>query len=222
MNGINKRFVSKYSTMKSSAYLIGLAVLAALTFSNCKKNSVTTTTDYNPATTGSSWTYLSGTSVFKLTATSRDTVALGKTYKVLANNNGPNNYVAKTGNDYYRFGAVAAIGSSGVEELYLKDNLSVNATWTSNQTFTAPGYPQLTAQLLYTVKEKGVSRTVSGKSFTNVLHVRLDISLSGLSLGGGDFYYADGIGMIENNVSVTAPGQPSIVQAQLLTAYEIK
>jgi hypothetical protein len=208
--------------MKFGPYFMLCAVLIILIFTNCSKNSDTPAANYSPTTEGSSWTYVSGTNIFRLTATNRDTVAAGKTYKVLTNSNGPNNYVAKVGNDYYRFAAVAAIGSNGVEELYLKDNQDVNATWSTRQNFTAPGFGQLTADLKYTIKSKGASRVVSGKTYNNVIQVRSDISVQTLSVGGGDFYYAEGIGLIESNIAIAVPGLTNISEVQSLTAYEIK
>jgi hypothetical protein len=197
-----------------------MSVLMLLT--SCSKNSDSPEPNYSPTTAGSSWTYTTGSNLFTITATNRDTVAGGKTYRILANNNGPNNYVAKDSGDYYRYGAIAAIGANGIEELYLKDNLDVNGTWSSSQAVNVPGYPPLTAKLTYTIKAKGTTRVVSGKTYNNVIQVRLDISILSVSLGGGDFYYADGIGLIENNVAIAVPGQPNISQVQLLTAYEIK
>ncbi len=53
--------------------------------------------------------------------------------------------------------------------------------------------------------------------------VRLDLSIAGLgTIGGGDFYYAEGVGLIENALNVTVPGQAVINQTQVLTAYSIK
>ena len=196
-----------------------------LCIAGCKKGSVEVALDFSPLTAGSTWTYQNtpGTP-FTLTATNRDTVAAGKTYRVLTSTGGVNNYRGKSGNDYYRFGAFAVAGLNGVEELYLKDNQEVNGTWSASQNITVPNIPfPLTGILTYTIKSKGSTRTVAGKSFSNVIYVRLDISISGLgSIGGGDFYYAEGVGLIESTLNITAPGQPAINQTQILTAYSIK
>jgi hypothetical protein len=209
--------------MKLNIFVYLLLMCSSIGLVNCSKTSDATAPDYSPLSAGSSWTYTGSAGTFTLTATNRDTVANGKNYRVITNSNGPNYYLGKNGNDYYRFGALAALNMSGVEELYLKDNQAVNATWATTQTFNAPGIPiPLTANLNYTVKSKDGSRTVGGKTFNNVIHVRLDISVVGLgSVGGGDFYYAAGVGMIENAIAVTAPGL-SLTQTQTLTAYTIK
>jgi hypothetical protein len=206
-------------------YLNIVVVSFLFLFTECNKSSDAPAEDYSPLTAGSSWAYTSssGTSN-KLTATNRDTVASGHTYRVLTNSSGPNTYLGKSGNEYYRFGSLSSLGINNVEELYLKDNLDVNGTWKLEQAFNYPGIPiPLTATLNYTIKSKGGTRTVSGKNFTNVIQVRLDISITGLgSVGGGDFYYASGVGMIENTISINIVGQPPIAETTLLTAYEIK
>ena len=80
----------------------------------------------------------------------------------------------------------------------------------------------ITANLLYTVKGKGESRTVNGKVFNNVTHIRLDISIFG-NVGGGDFYYQEGVGLIEDSILVTPPlgGTPYSSQQQIVS-YQIK
>jgi hypothetical protein len=205
-------------------YFSLMTICTVIIFTNCqKKTEIAIGSDYMPLTPGSTWTYSSSGSSFTLAATNRDTVANGKTYRVVTNSAGSNYYFGKNGNEYYRYGALAALNLSGVEELYLKDNLDVSGTWATSQVFNAPGIPiPLTANLTHAIKSKGGSRTVSGKTFNDVIHVRLDISVTGFgSVGGGDFYYAKNIGMIENTFSVTLPGQ-NIAQSQLLIGYEIK
>lgn len=203
-----------------------LAIIATIALSSCDKEETTPKADdYSPLTVGSSWTYQNtpGTP-YTLTVTNRDTVAAGKTYKVLSNSSGGSNYLGKNGNDYYRFGAFSAVGLTAVEELYLKDNQAVNATWSASQVITVPSIPfPLTANLTYTIKSKDGVRTVAGKAFNKVTFVRLDLAIAGYgSIGGGDFYYAEGVGLIESLIIVNAPGQPTINQAQLLTSYTIK
>ena len=81
----------------------------------------------------------------------------------------------------------------------------------------------LTASLIYSVIEKSVSHVVKGKMYSEVTHVRLNIIInSTLNIGGGDFYYADDIGLIENNIEITPPGQSSFTSKQELISYEIK
>lgn len=204
-------------------------ILTLLLAAGCGKESSTpggtATIDFSPLTPSSTWTYQNTPgSSFTLTATNKDTVANGKTYRVLLNSTGGNNYLGKSGSNYYRFGTIAQLNISAAEELYLKDDQPVNATWVAAQSFTVPGIPlPLTANLNYSIKEKGISRTVASKAFGNVTHVRLDLSITGFgSIGGGDFYYAEGVGLIENEIKISVPGQAAINQTQVLTSYTIK
>jgi hypothetical protein len=214
--------------MKSiGSKLVLVAACSMFIFSNCKKsedNSKPGVENYDPITAGSTWTYLNtpGGSM-TLTATTKDTVALTRTYKVFNNPGGPNNYRTKVGGDYYRFGMFSDIVPGGIEENYLKDGKAVNDTWTTTQNITAPPpFGTVPATLTYTVKEKGISRTVSGKAYNNVVHIRVDIAALTFGLGGGDFWYANGIGLIEASIAVNPPGQAGITQTQVLTSYNIK
>lgn len=198
-----------------------------LLFTQCKKDaSVTISSNFSPLTTGSNWSYNytegSVSSTFKITATNRDTVANGKTYKVLSSTDGTLSYLAKVGTDYYRFASFPAIGVKGFEELYLKDNKALNETWTGSAAFKYMG-ADITANLAYTVKGKGVTRSVNGKAFNNVTHVRLDIAIFGAGIGGGDFYYQEGVGLIEASILITPPlgGQPYSSKEEIVS-YEIK
>ena len=208
--------------------LLTLSAATLLTFSACKKDKEgeeAESPNYSPVTTGSTWTYQPNMGPsYTLTASERDTTAMGRTYKVFTSSNGLNQYRSRSGSDYYRFGLVPGLGTQGFEELYLKDNQDVNAIWQATQNFNYPGVPfPLTASLKYTIKEKGISRNVAGKDFTNVIHVRLDISVSALGpVGGGDFYYAAGVGLIESSILITSQGQVLADATELLTSYTIK
>lgn len=217
--------------MKKLFLSVYMATLMMLLFSSCKKDDDTTppaSANYSPLTTGSNWTYQyvesNDTSSYELTVTGADTSINGRNYKVLAGTDGENSYLAKSGNDYYRFASFPNIGIGGFEELYLKDNAAVNAQWKDTVNFTVQSFP-ISAFLTYTLKEKGGTRSVSGKTYNNVIFVRLDISALGLNTGGGDFYYADGVGLIESNILVTPPplfGGSPYAATQKLTDHEIK
>jgi hypothetical protein len=201
-------------------------LLSAALFTGCDKDKdEDPQPDFSPSTAGSTWTYQTNTGQsYTVTATDRDSTALGRSYRVFTTSTGINQYRTKSGADYYRFGMVPGLGSGGFEELYLKDNQAVNALWQAAQTINVPGVPiPLQATLQYTIKEQGATRTVAGKSFTNVTKVRLDISVFGVgAIGGGDFYYAAGIGMIESSLLISAQGQVLANTSELLTSYTIK
>lgn len=217
--------------MKLKSISAAALLLCFTVFFSCKKKA-DVVIDYGPLTAGSTWTYQATTTgspsgSYTLTATNRDTLVNGKNYRVLTNSGGPNNYRHKAGNDYYSFGTFPAL-SLNVEQLYLKDNVDVNATWQSTQTFTVPQFPlPLTATFVYTIKEKGLSRTVSGANFSNVTKVGLAISVSG-GIGvvaNADFYYAPSVGLIENTYNVNAiplAGVSASSTTEILTSYSIK
>jgi hypothetical protein len=220
--------------MQKRLMYVALVACSVFMFGKCNKDDVTPPViNFSPLTAGSTWTYSTNTgSSFTLTATSRDTAVNGKAYRVLTNSAGPNNYVTKVNNDYYRYGIFAAVGNTGIEELYLKDNVDANGTWTENRTIpvTIPGTPPVTLTvpvvLKYVIKSKGGARTVSGKNFNNVIEVRLDISATGFgALADGTFYYADGVGLVEQTINVYAnalAGIPASTNTQILTSYTIK
>ncbi len=211
----------------------------------CSKSSdepgTTVSGDYFVTTSGSWWMYkntsAAGGADYKITMTSKDTVPVagGITYKVLMNSlTGGSQYQAKSGNNYYRFAAIPAISANGTEELYLKSDQAVNATWQASYP-VALGTQNGTATLVYTIAEKGITKTIQGKSYSNVTHVSLAINGSvnvgpplgtvGIgTVGTGDFYYAAGIGMISSklNVNLSSFGAPNVDESSELLTYEIK
>ena len=214
-------------------FLYVILIVSTFFLTNCSKTDTSTpaaaATDYSPLTTGSNWTYKfnngTSTDTFKLTILNKDTMVNSKTYKVLSSSDGTqNNYMAKVGTDYYRFQSFPTLGIPNFEELYLKDNLDVNGTWTNTTNFTYPAIPvPLTATLNYTIKEKGISHAVNGTTYTNVIHVRVDISVTVVgSIKGGDFYYAKGIGLIESNLAIGGTGIPTYNATETIISSQIK
>lgn len=206
-----------------------MLIIIVLIIAGCKKSStqpvVDNTPDYSPMTAGSTWTYeLNTGQTYTLTATNKDTVAAGRTYKVFTNSAGPNAYRNKSVNEYYRFGIIEGVNANGFEELYLKDNQDVNGLWQTVQTVNVPGIPlPLIATLKYTIAEKGISRTVNGKNYANIIHIRMDVSVANYgSIGGGDFYYANKVGLIEDALLLTAQGQVLTNTSEKLITYTIK
>jgi len=209
-------------------YFYLIAVSTVFIFSGCGKDDTPTpATDYSPLTANSTWTYQTSTgTTYTLTSTNKDTTINGKTFHVFTNSNGGNNYMGKSGNDYYRFGVLPGIAPNGFDETYLKDNLDVNGTWTVTQNAMAPGIPTpVPVNLTYTITEKGIQKVVAGKTFTNVIHVKLNISALGIQGGNGDVYYSAGVGLIESTLVINANpafGIEAYNQTQTLTNYSIK
>lgn len=202
----------------------GLSFLM-LAFGACSKDNATAAApDFQPMTAGSSWTYQpSAGTAYTLTVSTRDTTALGKTYKVFTSTNGTNQYRRKSGNEYYQLTVIPTLFPNGFDDLYLKDNQPAGSSWKISQTVTVPSIPlPLVADINYTIKTKDSSMTLSGRSFTKVSRVRMDVSVAGFgNLGGGDFYYADKIGLIRSVVAVGFSGQ-GVNYDETLVNYTIK
>jgi hypothetical protein len=217
----NKKFMKK---------LLMVATASLFLFGKCNKDSDTAPTSFLVLTAGSNFTYTNtqaGVSTTnKLTVTSKDTSINSKTYKVLSNSGGANNYWCQSGSDYYRFGVYQGLTTTGVEELYMKE-ADVNATWTNVVPVTFNGTNQ-NVNASYKISEKEITKTVAGKVYTGVTRVTLTLSVSPFGspfpLGGGDLFYARGIGMINYNLTVgnTNLGIATNAQNTDLIAYEIK
>ncbi len=223
-----------------------VALCGTILFSNCKKEDTPVdpgpTKDYLPSTAGSTFTYKSvsggGTNTYTLTVTANDTSSNSKTYKILTSTDGVNRYRAKIDNNYYQLAAFDGLNIPSFEDLYLKDNAAVNDTWNGAATFPSPLDPTQTinAKLVYTIMEKGISKTVEGKSYSDVIHVKLGLSISAtippipvpinIDLGGGNYYYSLGVGLIKSELNISSSNPlvtfPPFNLTETLTAYLIK
>ena len=208
----------------------------------CKKNTSsgsggsTVPDTYLPLTTGTNLTYRytsSGTVTNPvLTVQAGDTTAFTKKYKIVKSSLGGNSYYNQTGNDYYtlaNFGG--ALG--GVELLFLKDNLALNGTWTSNQSLgnmTVPGIPipvAVTLNFAFKIAAKGTTRTVLTKTFNDVIQTNVVITavtaFGSFAVGSGDFYFSKNIGIVENSLVLdNAAAGIAVNEKYQLTAYDIK
>jgi|GEM_PF-1592236 len=224
--------------------LLFVFMASLFVFGNCHKDdaSPTSTIDFLPLNSGTFWNYLvvntaatTTTSNLLLTVTAKDTTVNAKTYKVLSNSTGANNYWAKVGNDYYRYGIIpgaALLGS--VEELYFKDNVSANGTWTNTFSVNYNGTPvPVTAN--YKIAAVGQSKIVtagtSSNTFSDVTQVQVSFTTTVpifgiITLGTGDFYYAKGVGLVAQSISIAANPLLGITTASSVVwniqSYQIK
>ena len=165
-------------------------------------------------TSGSVWNYESidnitpaNNSSYTLTSTIRDTTVNSKTYHVYNNSSTKgSDYYNISNSDYYTYQSLpSALGGSKVENLYLKDNLDLNATWTQSFSITASGVP-LNVVLTYKIKEKNISKIVNGITYTSVIHVETSVAVSGIPSASltSDIqsYYAPKAGLIENHTKI--------------------
>jgi hypothetical protein len=167
-------------------------------------------------TAGNTWTYETvnnitvSTSLNTVTSSNRDTSISSRTYHIFTNSNGAlNDYYNISGNDYYTFRNLVALGSSSVESIYLKDNASVGTSW-SQVINIAPfsGVPTtIPLTVGYSVAEKGITRSVNGKSYTNVIHITTTLTAASLPAGSLttdiQSYYAPKYGLIESKYKIS-------------------
>lgn len=184
----------------------------------CKKSSTTPDAPqekFMSLSASSTWTYETTSNTITIpntvTSTSRDTSIGGKTYHVFTNSNGSaNDYYNITGSDYYTFRNLTPLGGSPVESIYLKDNAAVGINWSQTVSLTITGVPApVPVTFTNTITEKGISRTVNGKAYNNVIHITTTLSVTGLPANTFttdlQFYYAPKVGLIEGKIKISAP-----------------
>jgi hypothetical protein len=203
--------------------LVITAVFAlVLTAVSCKKKDTPapvtpTPVTYMSMTPGNSWTYETRDNSTTLispntvVSTSRDTSLMGKTYHVFTNSNGAaNDYYNITGTDYYTYRAIsAALAIPPIEVIYLKD-AALNTSWSQTVNVPLSGVPS-TVPVVFTnvIAAKGLSRTVNGKVYTDVVQVTTTAAVTGLPAGSVvtdiQSYYAPKFGLIENKNKISLP-----------------
>lgn len=231
--------------MKKNVFIY-CCLLVSVLFTQCKKDDGSPdpapVKDYMPVTTGSTFTYQNTTgttvSTYTLTVSGKDTVFNAKTYKIFTSTDSVNRYRAKVGTDYYQLASIPMISIANFENLYLKENAAINDTWEDNVQVPNPTNPAqtFTATLSSKMMEKGISYTVNGKAYENTIHVKLSLSIKApipgvpfpitVDLGGGDMYYALGVGMIKNSLNISSSNPllsfPPINTEDILLSYVIK
>jgi hypothetical protein len=188
--------------MKQALFMIATIALMA---TSCKKSETNSEKKvYQPLTAGSYWKYNLG-SGSAIDASDVMTIKLtGGTITI----NSLSFQKASAIKNSLDFGAALYYGNgeyiiSGpltgdvTTCTYLKDNLQVGQTWEYSGT---NGLTPIKAT--GKVLEKGITKTVTGKQYTNVIHTQVNIkqNASGVAytdLQTSDFYVADGVGIIE-------------------------
>lgn len=191
------------------------ATLLLFVFASCKKSSSGTADKYMTLSAGSTWNYqqtnAGTTSNYTVASTTRDSTINGKVYHVFTNTGGPNQYFNITGTSYYQFDSIKLAGASqSIDRLYLQDDAAVNGGWAQTIAFVVPGLPLpggVPVTITNTVTEKGISRTVNGIVYTDVIHVKTALASSlipAASLTTSiDTYYARKYGLIENTTVIS-------------------
>ncbi len=158
-----------------------------------------------------------------------DTVVAGFTYKkTLTNYEDGSGNVTSAGYSYincnngettvfaYNLTGLAGSTISFIKSTLLKANTAVGGTWT--ETIQNQGGQDVINT--YTMKEKGISRTVLGVTFNEVLHIELtqQINVGGMNVDAGvsQYFFAKGVGLIE-----TTNESFGLTNSQLLKTYFI-
>jgi hypothetical protein len=204
--------------MKTKLLIFSVAAFTFI-FTSCKKNdsgnTTTTTNSYINTTAGSTWNYhqvdSSGStpaaSDYTVTSTSQDTTINSKKYHVYNLSDGGNQYMTVSGNDYYQYDSIPVSGGTNIERLYLKDNATVGTTWNQSFTLNVPNVPlPIPLTVTNNIIEKGISHTVNGVSYSNVIHVSTSLSSALITSGftsSIDSYYAPKYGLIESKTVIS-------------------
>ena len=178
------------------------AVLPNSTGSSGNNNN--TSNSYFPLTAGT-WTQYKDSAtgrITKMTVTNRTTVRNNRLYTVVlstTNSVTDSMLVAVIGPDYYHTFYGYSPNTNAPFDLtfyFLNDTASVGRSWYYN----AGQGNGITAYITTRIMEKGLSLTIQGKPYTNVIHTRMTLAydLGGIvvDFADYDYYLAKGIGMV--------------------------
>jgi len=187
-----------------------ISLFAVLIFAACQKEvdggignsggAGGSVTDYQPVSANSEWDYTSTTAgPSHIVALGTDTMINGLRYYKFNTTRGGSTqrgYISKINGVYRTYGNFDPVGQV-VELVYLKDS-AVGANWTNR--ITVSGFSNYHK---YTVSGRDIQHTVNGRAYNNVIELTYDFSVDNplgggiLSIGGGKYYYAKGVGLIE-------------------------
>jgi len=209
--------------------------------STCSFTLTVSTIDYFPRTTNSNWSYKydnDPTDTLLQNVISQTQSALGNTYNIFMFNDGSGvdtlGYYRKASGDYYQYLDVGFFfqldNESWGEYIFLKDNVPVNTTWTSNSfsnTFTdSTGTFPINVRFKETIQQKDVPVTVQGTTYQNTIVVKEEYEYS--FDGGANWtafpeystnYYSRNIGLIKIEFTDNSGNGGSYVQE--LTRYQV-
>ena len=222
--------------------LLILLPIALLIFSGCKKdvgyltNGAAGTGDtYFPVTKSTTWTYADGPTT---SANLQTTVMTGgtavfnnKTYYTAADASGAtpgvNGYIYSSNHVYSERAVVTSNGTTATEDItFLNEATPVGSAVTLK--ISDDGLVNsVPSREILTTMESGISKTVLGQPFSNVIHTKAEIQFD-YGLGNGfetfftyDFYLAKNIGLIETDGTLSFFGL-SLTTNSYLKSYTIK
>jgi len=212
-----------------------LVILAVLTlfYVSCKKDSANTTPSsadsYFPVTSGSTWRYYdfvqgSSTDTITLKMTGGTSIFNNKTYYNTATkstNSGAGTEYFYSANHSYAIRALNAYAGTIIELKLYNDTATVGNNLISTPTDNGL-VDVIPARTINTVVAKNLTRTINGKTFTDVIHTKVDFQYdysgnyqTGFSY---DFYLAKGIGMIESQLTILG----GTYEEEVILDYSIK
>ncbi len=224
--------------MKKLALIPVVAILFFVT--GCSKSGSSpsptpTNTDYQPNTTNSTWKYTdsSSKSTSTLTSTGNTKVIGGVTYFIFnstSDSSGTSQtYISKQNGFYDNIGFIYDNGASAnIIFRYLNDQLAIGDKWTTNGGSISENNINIPITIKGTIKEKGISKKVSGTTFTDVIHTQvvmyydytsIDPNVGLMNFATYDVYAAKGVGIIRIEANIASAGFYAVNN---LTSYSIK
>jgi hypothetical protein len=200
----NITYMNKFTLLMIWCLVVGTLV-------SCSKDAadpapvVAAEQDYMPSTKNSTWSY-GGDSPYTVTATGATKVVNGKTYYEMEKKVGTTtskSYLLKDKGVYTGIGMVSDASGIGMvsdagslEMTILKDAAPVGESW--EQTSTSNG---ISTKWKFVIVEKGISKTVAGKTYTNVIHVKKEDTYSFMGedmpfVLTTNYYFSKGVGII--------------------------
>ncbi|MEI6185120.1 MAG: hypothetical protein WCP65_06280 [Bacteroidota bacterium] len=184
--------------------------------------------------TGSNWRYAFATGsdsataqkdTFTLTVLSYDSIIQGNHYKILGDSLQKYNlFYRSVGDTDYRRGLFSTIKGGlipDIEEPFFLENTKVGTSWSLPINFSLTPTFQVNATNNYSILSLTDTLTVNNIFYSNVSHVQIIVKAFGLSVGGGDFYYAQGYGALKYVFSVNYSGV-KVYQSETLLSSHLK
>lgn len=168
--------------------------------------------DYQPTTANSEWQMKSTTlGDYSVRSLGTDTMVNGLKYFKFNHSIGGRQYISKQGGVYKQLANMPQAGG-WVSFVYLKE-AAVGSAWTENIA---------QAEMRYSIAGTGLQKTVNGKQYSNVIHLRYEQYAMGMKTGTGDQYFAKGTGPIEAVARIDMFGVQATIDSTYLVSSIIK